>query len=45
MWGDYVTTDDGLKGEVSSVSVLRQMVKYSWKWMTKRKSVITLWIS
>ena len=25
--GDYVTTDDGLKGEVSSVSVLRQMVK------------------
>ncbi len=25
--GDHVTTDDGLKGEVSSVSVLRQMVK------------------
>lgn len=25
--GDYVTTDDGLKGEVSAVSVLRQMVK------------------
>lgn len=25
--GDYVTTDDGLKGEVSSVSVLRQTVK------------------
>lgn len=25
--GDYITTDDGLKGEVSSVSVLRQMVK------------------
>lgn len=25
--GDYVTTDDGLKGEVSSVSVLRQLVK------------------
>lgn len=25
--GDYVTTDDGLKGEVSSVSVLRQEVK------------------
>lgn len=25
--GDYVTTDDGLKGEVSSVSVLRQIVK------------------
>ena len=25
--GDYETTDDGLKGEVSSVSVLRQMVK------------------
>ncbi len=25
--GDYVTTDDGLKGEVSSVNVLRQMVK------------------
>ena len=25
--GDYVTTDDGLKGEVSYVSVLRQMVK------------------
>ncbi|MDO5408504.1 MAG: stage 0 sporulation family protein [Eubacteriales bacterium] len=25
--GDYVTTDDGLKGEVQSVSVLRQMVK------------------
>ena len=25
--GDYVTTDDGLKGEVSSVSVLRQQVK------------------
>ena len=25
--GDYVTTDDGLKGEVQSVSVLRQQVK------------------
>ena len=25
--GDYVTTDDGFRGEVSSVSVLRQMVK------------------
>ena len=25
--GDYVQTDDGLKGEVQSVSVLRQMVK------------------
>ena len=25
--GDFVTTDDGLKGEVSAVSVLRQMVK------------------
>ncbi len=25
--GDYVTTADGLKGEVSSVNVLRQMVK------------------
>ena len=25
--GDYVTTDDGLKGEVHSVSVLRQQVK------------------
>ena len=25
--GDYVTTDDHLKGEVQSVSVLRQMVK------------------
>ena len=25
--GDYVTTDDGLKGEVSSVHVLRQLVK------------------
>lgn len=25
--GDYVTTDDGLRGEVSSVSVLRQTVK------------------
>ena len=25
--GDYVTTDDGLKGEVTSVSVLRQTVK------------------
>ncbi len=25
--GDFVTTDDGLKGEVSSVSVLRQSVK------------------
>ncbi len=25
--GDYVTTDDGLKGEVHSVSILRQMVK------------------
>ncbi len=25
--GDYVTTDDGLKGEVSGVNVLRQMVK------------------
>lgn len=25
--GDYVTTDDGLKGEVHSVSVLRQRVK------------------
>lgn len=25
--GDYVTTDDGFRGEVSSVNVLRQMVK------------------
>lgn len=25
--GDYVTTDDGLKGEVHSVNVLRQTVK------------------
>ena len=25
--GDYVTTPDGLKGEVSSVNVLRQLVK------------------
>ena len=25
--GDHVTTDDGLKGEVASVNVLRQMVK------------------
>ena len=25
--GDYVTTEDGLKGEVSSVNVLRQIVK------------------
>ena len=25
--GDYVTTEDGLKGEVASVNVLRQMVK------------------
>ena len=25
--GDFVTTDDGLKGEVSSVNVLRQLVK------------------
>lgn len=25
--GDYVTTDDGFKGEVSSVNVLRQLVK------------------
>lgn len=25
--GDYVTTDDGLKGEVHSISVLRQLVK------------------
>lgn len=25
--GDYVTTDDGFRGEVSSVSVLRQLVK------------------
>lgn len=25
--GDYVTTDEGLKGEVSSVNVLRQLVK------------------
>lgn len=25
--GDYVTTDDGLKGEVQSVNVLRQIVK------------------
>lgn len=25
--GDYVTTDDGLKGEVHSVNVLRQLVK------------------
>ncbi len=25
--GDYVTTDDGLKGEVQSVNVLRQLVK------------------
>ena len=25
--GDHVTTDDGLKGEVASVNVLRQLVK------------------
>ena len=25
--GDYVTTNDGLKGEVQSVNVLRQLVK------------------
>ena len=25
--GDYVTTDDGYKGEVHSVNVLRQLVK------------------
>ena len=25
--GDYVTTDDGLKGEVSAINVLRQLVK------------------
>ena len=25
--GDYVTTDDGLRGEVASVNVLRQRVK------------------
>lgn len=25
--GDYVTTDDGLKGEVQSVNILRQLVK------------------
>ena len=25
--GDFVTTDDGLKGEVHSVNVLRQLVK------------------
>ena len=25
--GDYVTTEDGLKGEVHSVSILRQIVK------------------
>ncbi len=25
--GDFVTTNDGLKGEVSSVSVLKQQVK------------------
>ena len=25
--GDYVTTEDGLKGEVHSVNVLRQLVK------------------
>ena len=25
--GDYVTTDDGLKGEVHGVNVLRQLVK------------------
>ena len=25
--GDYVTTDDGLRGEVQSVSILRQLVK------------------
>ena len=25
--GDYVTTEDGLKGEVASVNVLRQTVK------------------
>lgn len=25
--GDYVTTDDGLKGEVQSINVLRQLVK------------------
>ena len=25
--GDFVTTDDGLKGEVASVNILRQLVK------------------
>ena len=25
--GDYVTTEDGLKGEVQSVNILRQLVK------------------
>ena len=25
--GDFVTTDDGLKGEVQNVNVLRQLVK------------------
>lgn len=29
--GDFVTTDDGLKGEVSSVNVLRQLVKVTVK--------------
>ena len=33
--GDYVTTDDGLKGEVQSVNVLRQLVK-----VIDRKSVV-----
>ena len=27
IWGDFVTTDDGYKGEVHSVNVLRQLVK------------------
>lgn len=35
--GDFVTTDDGLKGEVQSVNVLRQLVKVI---VEDRKSVV-----
>ena len=36
--GDYVTTDDGLKGEVSGVNVLRQLVKVIVNVEMKRRS-------
>ena len=43
--GDYVTTDDGLKGEVASVNVLRQLVKVLVDVNDEKRSMNTKWNS